>query len=492
METVQLATSALLSWPKNPRTDIGDVASLAESIKANGLLLPLIVRPAYLIDGRQTYEVIAGNRRLAALRRLSWEGAPCIVLDDETSRNETRLLEIATTENFMRERMHPMDECEAFELMAREGKSETDIALQFGVTERYVGQRRLLATLPQAARDAFRAGKIELREAIALARVEKADTQTKLLKKRLKDGGSLTWMIGQHVDQQRFYVINARFDVAASGLKTAEDLFDEDDDGEPKGAYFVDKKAALKKQLEVLPKLVDEIKARNEFAFVHLLPANKPLYNDYNEVFEPERAPKGTVGIVLAMNTADGTIISRHARLKSEVNAAERKEKKKAAEKAPKKLGAKDDQQIARALEQDIRECHRLALAVYFAANPDDFAKHTRLLPLRERPFTGHQDIRELGERVQSNLAKMSGLAPRIASYIDGFDIQWDKLPFKKKLELGDLPWPKSLLERLPTKLLVQEAKAVGVNAAGKKKGELVELIWAKRPKGWVPKIAQL
>ena len=108
---------------KTPRMSIPE---LAASIRRVGLLQNLIVIAS--ADGEH-YEVVAGGRRLAALKLLAkkhriskeWE-VPCLLVADGTARTAS------LTENVQREAMHPADQFEAFAALVAEGRPIEDIA----------------------------------------------------------------------------------------------------------------------------------------------------------------------------------------------------------------------------------------------------------------------------------------------------------------------------------------------------------------------------
>lgn len=122
---------------------VGDVTSLTSSIRAIGLIQPLLVRAKE--DG---FEVIAGQRRLAALTRLNEEGpvepVPCAVLEDG---DDARAIEASLAENIERLPMDEIDQYHAFAELIGEGLSVGDVASHFGVTERLVQQRLAIAKL---------------------------------------------------------------------------------------------------------------------------------------------------------------------------------------------------------------------------------------------------------------------------------------------------------------------------------------------------------
>src|SRR5207249_4890628 len=110
-----------------------DIEQLAASIEANGLLANLVVRS--MGNGHQpAYEVVAGERRLTALKllakrkKISREQAiPCLIL----ANGNTQGIEVSLAENFARMPVHPADQFEAFAALARKGLSAAEVASRF-------------------------------------------------------------------------------------------------------------------------------------------------------------------------------------------------------------------------------------------------------------------------------------------------------------------------------------------------------------------------
>lgn len=130
---------------------------LVALVRSQGLLQPLVVRR---LDGKQ-YEVVAGERRLRALREVHRDEdpkIPCVLRDvDEITADAMSL-----GENFGREAMHPLDEAEAFAKLATgDGKDAESIGAAFGVERHYILQRMRLSTLAQPIKAAFREGSID-------------------------------------------------------------------------------------------------------------------------------------------------------------------------------------------------------------------------------------------------------------------------------------------------------------------------------------------
>ncbi len=149
---------------KNPRMSIPE---LAASIQRVGLLQNLIVIAS--ADGEH-YEVVAGGRRLAALKLLAkkhriskeWE-VPCLLVADGTARTAS------LTENVQREAMHPADQFEAFAALVAEGRPIEDIAADFSVTPLVVQRRLKLANVSPRLMADYRADAVTLDQLMALA-----------------------------------------------------------------------------------------------------------------------------------------------------------------------------------------------------------------------------------------------------------------------------------------------------------------------------------
>src|SRR5690606_24821635 len=159
--------SQLRASKRNVRKIKQSIDALAESIARVGLLQNLTVILAR--DGEH-YEVVAGGRRLAALkllakkRRISkdWE-VPCLLVADASART------VSLTENVQREAMHPADQFEAFAALVAEGRPIEDIAADFSVTPLVVQRRLKLANVSPRLMADYRADAVTLDQLMALA-----------------------------------------------------------------------------------------------------------------------------------------------------------------------------------------------------------------------------------------------------------------------------------------------------------------------------------
>ncbi|PSM19842.1 ParB/RepB/Spo0J family partition protein [Nitratireductor sp. StC3] len=159
----------------NVRRVNGDAgkAALAASIEAHGLIQNLVVRKA--AKGSK-FEVVAGGRRLGALRQLLKDGRSVdgVAVDKDypvrvVVQEEGNDTELSLAENVQREAMHPVDEVVAYRELVDGGMAVEDIAARFGQSVVTVRQRLKLASLSPRILDEMRDGNVTLEQAKALA-----------------------------------------------------------------------------------------------------------------------------------------------------------------------------------------------------------------------------------------------------------------------------------------------------------------------------------
>ena len=143
------------------------IPELAASIARVGLLQNLTVITSH--DG-QWFEVVAGRRRLAALRLLvkrhklaKDHPVPCLLVPDTSART------VSLSENVQREAMTPVDELFAWKALVAEGRSLEDIAADFGVTPLVVKRRLRLANVSPRLLTDYQQGAVSLEQLMALA-----------------------------------------------------------------------------------------------------------------------------------------------------------------------------------------------------------------------------------------------------------------------------------------------------------------------------------
>ena len=246
------------------------IPELAASICRVGLLQNLVVILA--ADGEQ-YEVVAGDRRLTALKLLAKKKrivadyeVPCLLVPDASART------VSLAENLLREQMHPADQFEAFAALVKEGRPIEDIAADFGVSPLVVQRRLKLANVSPRLMTDYRAGGVTLEQLMALTVTDDHATQEAAFY------GAPEWQRGAAALRERltereitathplvhFVGLDA---YTAAGGGTRRDLFAEDDSG----TYLTD--AALLETLVrgKLDTLAEDVRAEG-WAWVEAVP----------------------------------------------------------------------------------------------------------------------------------------------------------------------------------------------------------------------------
>jgi ParB family chromosome partitioning protein len=128
------------------RSDKGALDGLAESIRDNGLIQPIVVR-----SRGKRFEVVAGNRRFEACKRLGHKSIPCEVL----ALTDQEAFEVSLVENIQRKTLNPIEEAEAFRRYVDDfgygGVSE--LAKKVGKSQEHVSKRLQLLKLPKAVQE---------------------------------------------------------------------------------------------------------------------------------------------------------------------------------------------------------------------------------------------------------------------------------------------------------------------------------------------------
>lgn len=183
MEFQEIPLSLLHPSPTNPRKTFADLEDLAASIKSQGVMQPILVRPwpdEYGVpEGRSTapmYEVVAGERRYRASAMAELERIPAMVRELDTR----AVLEAQIVENLQRRDVTELEEAEGYQLMMREHSyTADDLAAKVGKSRAYIYGRLKLCELASAPRQAFQEGKIRASVALLIARLPTADMQAR-------------------------------------------------------------------------------------------------------------------------------------------------------------------------------------------------------------------------------------------------------------------------------------------------------------------------
>jgi ParB family transcriptional regulator, chromosome partitioning protein len=165
-----LAISSIVPNPYQPRREFSeqDLADLTTSLSENGLLQPIVVRPAS--DGTTgKWELVAGERRWRASMRLGWKEIPAVVkdVDDRT------LLVLALVENIQRSQLSPLEEAEGYQRLAEEfSLTQQQVADIVAKDRSTVANAMRLLQLPASVRQLVRDGALSAGHARALLGLE--------------------------------------------------------------------------------------------------------------------------------------------------------------------------------------------------------------------------------------------------------------------------------------------------------------------------------
>jgi ParB family chromosome partitioning protein len=148
---------------------------LAQSIKSNGVIQPIVVRK---VDGG--YRIIAGERRWRAAQRAGLVRVP-VVIKDVGPGSAAQLLEMALVENIQREDLNPIDQAAAYEKLSTDfSMTQEEIAAAVGKDRSSVANHMRLLNLPQEVRAEVAAGRLSMGHARALIAIADEGSQRQI------------------------------------------------------------------------------------------------------------------------------------------------------------------------------------------------------------------------------------------------------------------------------------------------------------------------
>ena len=256
---------------KTPANEYAE-AELIASIKAHGLLENLVARaddPHE--DGAERFAVVAGGRRLAALKALAEDGTldadhpvPCKIASNGNAG------ELSLAENVIRIAMHPADQVVAFSEVARSGATVAAIAARFGVTERLVEQRLRLGNAAPELLDAYRADEIDLETLKAFSVTTDHDRQLSVWEQVSAQGyRPSAWQVKRLLTEERVPagLPMARFvgiaDYEAAGGPVLRDLFADEYEH---GVWLENPALLIELAMKKLTAAADELSTRWKWA----------------------------------------------------------------------------------------------------------------------------------------------------------------------------------------------------------------------------------
>jgi len=181
----RVATSAVVASPWQPRSvfDASALGELVESVKAHGILQPLLVR-----EVGSKFELIAGERRLRAAQAALLKQVPVIVIEA----SDEKALEIALIENLQREDLNPIEEAEGYALLQKKfNLTQEKVAQQVGKARASVANALRLLELSDAIRKYVAEELLSVGHAKVLLSVDSEKEKELLAKRCIKEGLSV-------------------------------------------------------------------------------------------------------------------------------------------------------------------------------------------------------------------------------------------------------------------------------------------------------------
>jgi ParB family transcriptional regulator, chromosome partitioning protein len=178
---LEVEISKITPNPYQPRRIFSDeeIQELAESIRAKGLLQPILLR-----KHGEGFQIVAGERRFRAMRSLGKTEIPAQVRDQVSDRD---MMEMALIENLQRVQLNPIEEALAFEALINEcGVTHEEIADQLGKSRSTVTNTLRLLKLDPEVRTLIQEGKLTAGHGRALLQAEPT-RQVKLARKIVED-----------------------------------------------------------------------------------------------------------------------------------------------------------------------------------------------------------------------------------------------------------------------------------------------------------------
>lgn len=201
MNIIDIQLDRILPPRIQPRLDPADpgIVELAASIQRHGLLSPLTVTP-----DADNYRLLAGNRRLQALRSIGATIAPCNVINPA----DFDPGEITLAENLIRLNLSPVEEAYAFALhLEHTGETQDELATRLGQERTYVTRRLLLLDLDDITLGSLQEGIISLSQALLLRRIEAPDVRERFIEHAQTYGANVRtmqyWVTNYEKEQAR-------------------------------------------------------------------------------------------------------------------------------------------------------------------------------------------------------------------------------------------------------------------------------------------------
>jgi len=187
MEVQMMSVGSIKPNNRQPRESFDEqsMAELADSIRSQGVLQPILVRPVEDASGDRSYQIVAGERRWRAAGMAGLDEVPVII----KTLNDAESMAIALVENLQREDLNPIEQARAFaSLQDQFNLTQEDLALKLGKSRSAVANSLRLLNLSPAIQADIKHGLISAGHARAILAVSDEKAR-ETLRKRILDQG---------------------------------------------------------------------------------------------------------------------------------------------------------------------------------------------------------------------------------------------------------------------------------------------------------------
>ena len=183
---LHISIDKIKSNPYQPRTkmDEGKLLELSSSIKEKGIIQPVVVRPV-----GEEFELVAGERRLSAAKKLGWEKIPAVITG-KLSKEE--MLELSLIENLQREDLNPIDTARGYKRLLEEcSLSQDQMAQRIGKNRSTIANTLRLLNLPEEVQELISDGQLSEGHARTILSLSNEKERIALSKRVIKEGLSV-------------------------------------------------------------------------------------------------------------------------------------------------------------------------------------------------------------------------------------------------------------------------------------------------------------
>ncbi|UCB51884.1 MAG: ParB/RepB/Spo0J family partition protein [Candidatus Zixiibacteriota bacterium] len=179
---VNLRIDRIKSNPYQPRTKVDEekLLELSASIKEKGIIQPVVVRQV-----GEEFELVAGERRLLAARRLGWEEIPAMIAGKLSKED---MLELSLIENLQREDLNPIDAAKGYKRLLEECQlTQEQVAQRIGKDRSSVANTIRILSLPEEVQKLIGDGRLSEGHARAILSLSGEQEQTALSRRVVKE-----------------------------------------------------------------------------------------------------------------------------------------------------------------------------------------------------------------------------------------------------------------------------------------------------------------